>query len=303
MNAGNCLNYVRALRLPFATASALPFAAGSLINKAHFDFLLFFLGLCTAVSCHLSANLINDYADSKSGADCKDARFYGFFGGSKLIQEGVFSERRYLNLAVLFSSLSASLVIILAVLLRSVSIVGYFLAILFLAWSYSARPLQFSYRRLGEVIIFLLFGPALVMGGYFIQTKIFPSLHGFLLSLPFGFLVTAILFANEVPDLSEDKAAGKLNWVSVSGGKNAYVLYLVLVSLGFACVALNILLGYLTLFSWFSLFFIFPALKAARTLKACYSDKERLVESSKLTIALHAMVSMVLITDLLLWQR
>ena len=73
---------IRALRLPFITASILPFIAGSLLAQDDFSFLMFFLGLLTVVMTHLGANLINDYSDSRSGADWKDNKFYGLFGGS-----------------------------------------------------------------------------------------------------------------------------------------------------------------------------------------------------------------------------
>ena len=75
--------------LPFLSASVLPFVFGSLIIRDNFNLAGFLLGLVAVMSTHLSANLINDYADSKSGADWQDRSFYGLFGGSKLIQEKV----------------------------------------------------------------------------------------------------------------------------------------------------------------------------------------------------------------------
>ncbi|MDD5255851.1 MAG: hypothetical protein PHR11_07380, partial [Candidatus Omnitrophica bacterium] len=63
---------VRALRLPFISASVLAFVFGSLIERRHFNVAGFFLGLAAAVGLHLGANLINDYADSRSGADWQD---------------------------------------------------------------------------------------------------------------------------------------------------------------------------------------------------------------------------------------
>jgi len=59
---------IRALRLPFSSASILPFICGSVLAKADFKWLNFFLGLSAVLATHLAANLINDYADSKSGA-------------------------------------------------------------------------------------------------------------------------------------------------------------------------------------------------------------------------------------------
>ena len=293
-------NIPRALRLPFICVSLLPFIFGSLLAKNNFNLLRFILGFVAVAATHLSANLINDYADSKSGADWQDRRFYGFFGGSKLIQEGILPERFYRNLALSLASASAFSVIFLAVLLKSILIIVLFLLIILLAWSYSVKPLQLSYRKMGEFIIFLLFGPALVMGGYFIQTKVFPEARSFLLSLPFGFLTTAILYVNEIPDFPQDQTAKKFTWVGSSGLKTASLTYIILIFFAFVFIALCIARGFLGMISLISFLFVFLAIKSVKILRKHFSDKEKLIQSSKLTIILHTLVSIVLIIDLLI---
>ncbi len=200
---------IRALRLAFVTVSISPFLAGSVLKLTDFNFFTFILGCIAAVSTHLGANLINDYADSKTGVDWQDKRFYKFFGGSKLIQEGTFSEKFYLRLSISFFCLATLSVVSLAVILKSISILWFFAIILFLGFSYSYKPFYFSYNYLGEAVLFVLFGPALVMGGYFIQTGIFPNLESLLLFLPFGFYTTAILFTGEVPDFIQVRQSKK----------------------------------------------------------------------------------------------
>ncbi|MDD5432306.1 MAG: prenyltransferase [Candidatus Omnitrophica bacterium] len=291
---------IRALRLPFITASILPFVFGSLIERSNFNYFCFFLGLVSVICTHLSANLINDYADSKSGADWKDKNFYGLFGGSKLIQEGLLSEKFYLNLSIVFAVVAFLSVIILAIALNSLFVVFIYLTIIFLSWSYSHKPFQFSYCGLGEIFLFLLFGPALVMGGYFIQTGIFPDLKSFILSAPFGLFTTAILFANEIPDYPQDKAARKFTWVSVSGPRKAFILYYLLMFLGLASIVLGFFLGYLKAFSLLSLLAAVIVLKAGRIIKKHYTEKMELVKSSRMTIALQSIISIILIVGLFL---
>jgi 1,4-dihydroxy-2-naphthoate octaprenyltransferase len=293
-------NLSRALRLPFVTASILPFVFGSLLKQDNFLFLNFALGLAAVVATHLSANLINDYADSRSGVDWQDRKFYGFFGGSKLIQEKVLPEEFYLNAAIICFAVAGLSILVLSLILRSQLIIGLYLVILSLSWLYSLKPLQFSYCRWGEIIIFLLFGPVPVMGGYFIQSGIFPTWEGFLLSLPFGFLTTAILFANEVPDYPQDEKAGKLTWISFLGPGRSFLLYYLLIFLSFLFIVLNVALGYLRVPALLSLIFVFPALKAGRILKAYPQDKARLVESSRLTILTHTLAGVALILTKLL---
>ncbi len=286
---------VRALRLPFISASVLPFIFGSLIPRAEFNSLGFILGLVAVAAAHLSANLINDYADSKSGADWQDTHFYKFFGGSKLIQEKVLSQEFYLKAAILCAVISSLSVAGLALTLNRWMVVWLYLGIIILSWLYSLKPLQFSYHRWGEVFIFILFGPVPVMGGYFIQSGIFPDLKSLMLSLPFGFLTTAILFANEVPDFKDDQKAGKRTWVSLCAPQGAFLLYGFLIVMALISMVCNVLLGYINAGSLGALILLVPALKAALIVKEFPSDKLRLVNSSKLTIMAQSLVGLWLI--------
>jgi len=293
-------NIARALRLPFITASTLPFIFGSFIAKTDFNLTGFLLGFISVVTAHLSANLINDYCDSRSTADWQDKKFYAFFGGSKLIQENIFSEKFYFYFATVLALISFASCIILAVFLKSIFCVIIYLVILILSWQYTAKPFQFSYHYLGELFIFLLFGPALVMGGYFIQTGIFPDKLSFMLSLPFGFFTCAILFANEVPDYNDDLKAGKNTWVALLGQGKSFLFYRLLVILGLVSVLAAIYLKFIGIISLFSIFLIIPALKASNVLKNYYSDKEKLVSSSQITILMQTLLSVFLILGLLL---
>jgi 1,4-dihydroxy-2-naphthoate octaprenyltransferase len=148
---------------------------------------------------------------------------------------------------------------------------------------------------MGELMIFLLFGPALVMGGYFIQSRIFPTLQGFVVSLPFGVLTAAILFANEVPDYQTDKKSRKFTWVNFTGPKFAFRLYYLLIILVFLSIVLNIVMGYLGLVALLALLLVLPSFKAGRILKEHYADKRKLMESSRLTILTQALAGVIII--------
>ena len=293
-------NLIRALRLPFVTASAFPFIFGTLINSQQLNVLAFLLGLAGVIFMHLSANLINDYCDSKTTADWDDKNFYAFFGGSKLIQEGIFSEKKFLALSIFFGFLSSISIIALAITINSPFIIYALGAILFFGWSYSAKPLQLSYNRLGEIAIFILFGPVPVMGGYFIQTQIFPDLKSFMLSLPFGLLTTAILYANEVPDSLGDEKAGKFTLANKFKKEDAYLIYCILMILAFSFIAINVLCNYINLVSLLAFLAIFYAVKAAGIIKKWPYNKMRLIKSSKLTILTHTIVSLILIISIII---
>ena len=110
------------------------------------------------------------------------------------------------------------------------------LAGLFLGYFYTAPPLRLVAKRgLGELSIFLAFGPLLTIGtGLAIFAGNFADFveneHLFnclLLGIPMGLLTTNILLINEFPDMKSDKTTGKNHLVVTFGKKNSRWLYLI----------------------------------------------------------------------------
>lgn len=290
---------LRALRLPFATASALPFAFGWFLAKGQGAGFGFALGLAAVICGHLSANLINDFADSISGADWLDRELYGYFGGSKLIQEGRLSERWYFRSAVVFGLVSLGCAAGLGALWGRWEPGVLSLFILAGAWFYSLPPLKFVYRGWGEPVIFLLFGLAPVAAGCFARGGDLVSARAMAHGVPFGFLTSVILFVNEVPDWATDAASGKRTWVVRLGPARARFLAAGLYSAAGLSVAALARWGALGSIAAFSLAAAFPAAAAVHALRR-FNDKRFLTRASKLAIAAHAWASLVLILDVAL---
>jgi len=72
----------------------------------------------------------------------------------------------------------------------------------------TAPPLRLVHRGLGEIGVFLGFGPIMVMGAYYVQARTW-SWEALFASLPVGILVALVLYVNEIPDRAGDAAAGK----------------------------------------------------------------------------------------------
>jgi 1,4-dihydroxy-2-naphthoate octaprenyltransferase len=217
--------YLRASRLPFLTGSLLPvFAATALAYVKDHRCNFLFLGLTAlgVAALHLGANLINDYYDS-FGSDPLNRNFTPFSGGSRVIQNRQMSPGQVRALAYLLFGLGVGCGLILIYQGRPwVALVG--LLGLAAAWCYSAAPLQLMSGGLGEIIIFLAFGPLLTWGAYYVQTGKF-SLAGAAVSLPLAWLITAIIWINEFPDLEADEAAGKRHLVARLGLKTSRWVY------------------------------------------------------------------------------
>ena len=209
--------YLRSWRLPFLTGSLFPVAAATALaylTDHTCNFLWFLLTILGVASLHLGGNLINDYCDS-FGSDPLNRYATPFSGGSRVIQEGLLTPSQVKTMAYLFFGLGIACGLGLIYLGRPwVALVG--LLGLGAAVFYSAAPVQFMSAGMGEGAIFLAFGPLLSWGAYYVQTGKL-SLLGAAVSLPLAWLITAILWINEFPDLEADVAAAKHNLVARLG--------------------------------------------------------------------------------------
>tara|TARA_B100001250_G_C19657774_1_gene725638 strand:- start:398 stop:1042 length:645 start_codon:yes stop_codon:yes gene_type:complete len=120
---------------------------------------------------------------------------------------------------------------------------------LFLGYFYTARPLRLVARRgLGELAIFLAFGPLLTLGaGYAIfQGDLYATMSGeginhflnlILLGVPLGLLTTNILLINEFPDMKSDAKTAKNHLVVTFGKKASRWIYFIILILAVASSA------------------------------------------------------------------
>ncbi|MBF0217235.1 MAG: prenyltransferase [Candidatus Omnitrophica bacterium] len=293
--------YLMVMRLPFITASAIPFFIGAgyvhyimRFNNFNVFNLEFFLGLCAAVVSHLGANVFNNYYDSLSGNDLIDSRDHIFFGGSKVILRKLLSEKEVFWTGVFLMGIVGLCVAILQIRIPHIPIVLFGLAIGVLAICYTAPPLKLTYRGLGELVIFILFGPAIVCGAYTVITKQLFGIPEILLSCPMGFLVAAILYGNEVPDHDVDKKAGKNTIIVKITPKAAWIGYLFLILGAAVSIIICVFAGIMPTAALFTLpiFLIFK--NPLSIIKTDYNDIEKLKIAAKGTIMGQTLVGIAL---------
>jgi len=203
--------------MPVAVAAALAWWRGSWGG-----FTLFFLTVLGVAAVHIGGNLLNDYYDA-FGSDPLNRFVTPFSGGSRVIQNQELTPETVRNLA--YGCLALGGICGLALIYGGrpwVALLG--LGGVAAAWLYSASPVQLMSRGLGELTIFLAFGPVLSFGAYYaISGELRPE--GFFVSLPLAFLITAILWINEFPDLEADSQASKQHLVVRLGLRKARWVY------------------------------------------------------------------------------
>lgn len=194
--------------------------------------------LVLAVMAHAGANVLNDYYDSRNGADAANQQgLFPFSGGSRLIQQGQVSEVDTARWAAVLL-----LLLIPAGLLLAVHSGGGLILIgvagLLLAWAYSAPPLQLMSRGLGELSVAAAWW-LVVLGADYVQRR-----HFFLIpavtAVSFGLLAANILLINGVPDAPADAQVGKNTLAVRLGPVGAAWLYLGLAVLAHAWLALAV---------------------------------------------------------------
>ncbi len=284
--------WLRAVR-PFAyPASIIPVILGTMLalNDGYFNVLLFVLTMAGGVLLHTGTNLINDYYDYTNGIDTVDS--YGSSGvlpaslmePKKILGGGVIALGLFLPIAIYLFAVRGPVLLILG----AVGLIG--------GYSYTAGPVAYKYRGLGVPLVFLLMGPLMVGGTYFVQTGSFNLLVLFA-SLPVGCLVGAILHANEYRDIDHDSLHGIINPSILLGRKKSRFLYYLLVGSAYLIVVAMAVSGYLSVWALLTLLTVPFALKPIKVIEetARGQDSPQLPLIDVLTAQLHLQFGLLLI--------
>ncbi len=215
--------WYRATRPRTLSASVTPVLAGTALALPEaFAPHRFLLALAGAVAIQAGTNMLNSHFDHVQGLDHSRPR-----RADMVVQTGVLPPE-----ALLRGGVVAMLVGVLCGLALVAQTGPDLLAVgvlsVFAGYAYTARPFALGYRALGEVTVFAFMGPVIVMGAHFVQTERW-TWPAFLLSVPLGLLVTAILHVNNVRDMEYDRAHGKRTLANLLGRRAAGVEYALLV--------------------------------------------------------------------------
>jgi len=294
--------WLKAIRIPFFTATIIPVALGSIVawyDTSNFIWARFWLAMVGALLIHIGTNLANDYFDHLSGCDEANPNPTPFSGGSRVIQEGLIPPGKILFVSLVSFISGGAIGLYLNYLCGQNVILVLGLIGVFLGFFYTAKPLRIGYTSLGELAVGIGFSPLIVMGAYYVQTQhlLFKL---FLISLPVGILIALVLFINEFPDYLADKAVGKRTLVVILGKRRAVILYHILLASVYLAVVFLLIFKFLPITSLIVFLSLPIAIKAYLISKNNFDKVYELLPANAYTIGLHSIIGLLLCAGFIL---
>jgi 1,4-dihydroxy-2-naphthoate octaprenyltransferase len=223
---------------PFSlTASVLPVVIGAVLAAnvdGPVDWPLFPLIVACSLLFHIGTNMVSDYFDYSRGVDRDET-----FGSSRVLIDGLLTPKQLLAAGIILFAVGFSLGLLLVAvrgwpifILGVIGLLG--------GWFYTGGPVAYKYVALGDILVFVLMGPLMVIGSFLALTGRF-SMTVLYASLPVGCLVAAILHANNLRDITHDARANIKTMAMVLGLPAAKGIYTGLVAGAYLIVLVMVL--------------------------------------------------------------
>jgi len=171
-------------------------------------------GYLVLLPAHLSVSYSNDYFDVD--VDKYDKHTF-FSGGSGILVVHQELRKPAKWIAIMLILISLALGIVFQIVYSfPIWFLGFVILGNLLGWFYSAPPLRFAYRGLGELSMILSFG-LLIPGFGYLVTNGQMNLDGLLFSAPLMLYGLAIILTVEIPDMESDRLGNKRTWIARRG--------------------------------------------------------------------------------------
>jgi 1,4-dihydroxy-2-naphthoate octaprenyltransferase len=193
-----------------------------------------FVLVCVGIVCfHATANVLNDYFDTRYQVDQPDSPTARY--RPQAILSGMFTPRQVLFEGGLLAGITVAIGLVLA-LERTMTVLWIGLIGFLASVFYTAGPIKYKYRAWGEFFVFLMWGPLMFEGAYVVQRQML-SYKALAVSVPFGLLVALVLLANNIRDIAYDSRQGIKTVGIALGHARSIRLYIGLVVAAYVLVA------------------------------------------------------------------
>jgi 1,4-dihydroxy-2-naphthoate octaprenyltransferase len=294
--------YIRAWwrlsRIPFLSVGMLPLILGFILAwrwgyKGPVG--LYLLSATAVILIMWMTYYLGEWNDLEG--DRINHNFNRFSGGSRVLVEEVIPAR--VSFLLGYGCLAGAILLVFYIYLQYQSDLRTLLlggVGIFFGFFYSNKPIRWSYRGLGEILIGFCYGWLPIAAGFFLFTGFF-SPQIFLLSIPVGLSIFNVILINEFPDEDADRAIGKKNLVVRFGKERMGDLYIGLSILAGFCF-IKILLGLGRTPPWLLVLSGIPSLLILWNLilvwKGGYRDNKKLELLCRNTLLVNLSVTMLL---------
>jgi 1,4-dihydroxy-2-naphthoate octaprenyltransferase len=287
----------KAFRFHFASASFMPGILGGMIawtTERQFlpgYFLLVMIGL---ILNHLALNMTDDYFDFRHLVDVfAEEGGNPYTGGSGLLSEGLIRPEEMRRVFMAFYGIAIGIGLFLGVM-RGAFVIFLLAFGFFCAFFYTAPPIKFGYRGLGEIAQLLCFGPGIGLGAYYVQTQKV-SWEAFWGTLPFGIMLFSMITINEIPDYFEDRKGGKLNLVVRFGREKGVWLFILSLLSAYGALLAGVILGKIPVLGLIAFLTLPIVYKTLSVLRAHYQDPVKMAPANFGMICIHNLTAILLI--------
>ena len=195
----------------------LAIGAERLLGGFAVDYGLLALAVLGLVVAHAANNMINDYFDLEGGIDTDDY-VRAQYAPHPILSGWV--TKRELGLAILIANAIDLAILLYLMSVRGPLVAAFALGGLFVSVFYVAPPIRLKHIGLGEPGVFVVWGPLMVVGTFFVATGQIPG-WAWIASLPYAILVTSVLFGKHIDKIEADTRKGVRTMPVLLGERNA----------------------------------------------------------------------------------
>lgn len=224
-------DWVHAARIRTLPLALAPIAAAVGIARMlqTFSLVLSLLALAVAVLLQIGVNFANDYSDGIRGTD------HDRVGPARLTASGLVNPKKVLFTALTFFALAAGAGLAAVIISGRWWFLALGAAAIAAAWFYTGGKRPYGYIGLGEMFVFVFFGPVATVGTLWLQSEVIPQ-EAWFASVGIGFYAVAVLLANNIRDIENDRAVGKRTLSVLIGDRASRILFTLLVLAPFGFV-------------------------------------------------------------------
>lgn len=182
----------------------LAIGAQQLTGQVTVNWALLGLAIVGLVVAHAANNMINDYFDLEGGVDTDDY-VRALYAPHPILSGWV--TKRQLGTAILLANAIDLAIMLFLISQRGPLVAAFALGGLFVSVFYVAPPIRLKHIGLGEPGVFVVWGPLMVVGTFFIATGEIPG-WAWVASLPYAILVTTVLFGKHIDKIEADTKKG-----------------------------------------------------------------------------------------------